>query len=369
MKVILTGGGTGGHIYPAIAIADKIKKMNSDAQVLFVGTEKGLESELVPKNGYDIKFITVSGFNRHNLLKNIKVVKEMFEGSAQAKEIVKEFKPDLVIGTGGYVCGPVVRIAAKMGIPCFIHEQNAFAGLTNKMLEKYVKKVFLGFEEASKYFKQKDKLVFTGNPVRNGFFDLNRQEIKDKLGLRQDEFTVLCFGGSRGASKINDVMLEVANALAGVEDIRLFFVTGSTHYDAIRTEAASKGIAKHTNIEFKRYIDDMPIFLGASDLVICRSGALTVAELMVAGRTAVLIPSPNVTGNHQYYNAKAITDAGGAKLIIEKELTADRILDIISKLKTNLQLRNEMELASSKAGKNSAVDEIYKCIMEYIEEH
>ncbi len=366
MKVILTGGGTGGHIYPAIAIAEKIKKEDENAEILFIGTAQGLESELVPQNGYNIEFITVSGFNRKNLLKNIAVIGKALKGSGEAKKIIKEFNPDCVIGTGGYVCGPVVRVAAKLGIPCFVHEQNAFAGLTNKLLEKYVKKVFLGFSEAAVHFNHEEKILYTGNPVRAGFFKLNRQECKEKLEIPEEQFTVLCFGGSRGANKINDVMMEVSENLGGLSDIKLIFVTGKMYYKEICEIAREKGIDKNANIEFKKYIDDMPLYLGAADLVISRAGALTVAELMVCARASILIPSPNVAANHQYYNAVAVAEAGAAEIIVEKELSADKIISTISKIKNDESIRIDMENAARSIGKKDAVDEIYAQIVNFL---
>ena len=364
MKVILTGGGTGGHIYPAIAIADMIKKEDENAQILFIGTEQGLESELVPQNGYDIKFITVSGFNRHNLLKNISVIGKAIKVSNEAKKIITDFQPDFVMGTGGYVCGPVVRTAAKLGIPCFIHEQNAVAGLTNKLLEKYVRNIFIGFGEAEKCFSRKEKLIFTGNPVRSGFFDLNRQECKKKLGISEKQFVVLCFGGSRGANKINDVMLEVAENFSGLLDVKLIFVTGKIYYNEICDIAKQKGIDQNDSVEFKKYIDDMPLYLGASDLVISRAGALTVAELMVCNRASILIPSPNVTANHQYYNAKAAEDVGAARIIVEKDLTSENIIKTVSELKNDEILRTDMEAACRLVGKKDAVRQIYNHIID-----
>ncbi|MGP1569546.1 MAG: undecaprenyldiphospho-muramoylpentapeptide beta-N-acetylglucosaminyltransferase [Eubacteriales bacterium] len=364
MKVILTGGGTGGHIYPAIAIADKIKSVDESAEILFIGTEQGLERELVPQNGYDIKFITVSGFNRKNLLKNVSVIGKAIKGSAEAKKILREFGADVVIGTGGYVCGPVVRTAAKMGILCFIHEQNAFAGITNKLLEKYAKKIFLGFHEAESCFKKKEKLVFTGNPVRAGFFDLDREKCKKKLGIADQKFVILCFGGSRGANKINDVMLQVAENFSGLTDVKLIFVTGKMYYSRIKELADQKLIDENESVEFKKYIDDMPLYLGAADLVISRSGALTVAELMVCNRASILIPSPNVTANHQYYNAKAVQDVGAARIVEEKNLTAENLISVISEIKNNEELRIDMENACRLVSKKDAVEQIYNNLME-----
>ncbi len=360
MKVIMTGGGTGGHIYPAIAIADKIKKENPDAEILFVGTERGLEKTLVPQNGYPIRFIKVRGFDRKNLLKNFQTVKEFAEGSHMAKKIIQEFQPDFVIGTGGYVCGPVVRMASKLGIKTYIHEQNAFPGMTNKLLEKYVEKVFISFPEAKKYFKNQEKMVLSGNPVRENFFHGSRSEARKKLGIPEDRFMVLASGGSRGALRINESMIDVADFLAGQDEVELYMATGSVFY-----EQAKAALAKHeamSNIHLMEYIKNMDDYLKAADVVIGRSGALTVSEITVCGRASILVPSPNVTGNHQYFNAKAVADKGGAILIEEKDLTDEILLENIMKLKKNRALLAEMEEAAKKAAPGRACDIIYEGI-------
>lgn len=362
MKVIMTGGGTGGHIYPAVAIADKIKEKQPEAEILFVGTKKGLEKDLVPRSGYPIKFITVSGFNRKKLLKNVKVVRELLKGSGEARKIIKDFKPDVVIGTGGYVCGPVVRAAHKLGVKTFIHEQNAFPGVTNKLLEKYVENVFISFDEAGKYFKNKDKLIVSGNPVRKAFYEAEPAEARKKIGEKEENFIVLCFGGSRGAGKINEVMLDVAESLNGVKDISLYFATGSAYYDEIMEELEERGFENKGNIHLKKYIDNMQDYLGAADLVISRSGALTVSEITVCGKASVLIPSPNVTGNHQYHNAKAVADKGGAILLEEKELSAEKLMDIIADLKSDSGRIKKMEEASRAAAPVNATGIIYDAL-------
>ncbi|WP_312353218.1 undecaprenyldiphospho-muramoylpentapeptide beta-N-acetylglucosaminyltransferase [Aminipila sp.] len=360
MKVIMTGGGTGGHIYPAIAIAEKIKEKRPEAEILFVGTKKGLEKDLVPQNGYPIKFITVSGFNRRNILKNFKVVKDLVKGSKEAKKIIKDFQPDVVIGTGGYVCGPVVRAAHKLGIKTFIHEQNAFPGMTNKMLEKYVENVFISFADAEKYFKNKDKLILSGNPVRRSFFEAEKNDSRRILNIPEDQFVILCFGGSRGAGKINDVMINVAESLNGVKNISLYFVTGAAYYDSILKNMEDNGFKNGGNIHIKKYISNMQDYISAADLIISRSGALTVSEITVCGKASILIPSPNVTGNHQYFNAKAVADKGGATIVEEKDLSSESLLKIISHFKANPQKLKDMELASVKAAPSDATKIIYE---------
>lgn len=360
MKVIMTGGGTGGHIYPAVAIADRIRRSHPEAEILFVGTEHGMEKELIPKSGYPIRFITVSGFHRRQIWKNVQTAKDLLKGMAQAKAILKEFQPDLVVGTGGYVCGPVVRAADRMGIPCYIHEQNAFPGVTNKMLERHVQEVFVSFEEAGTYFKHKDKLTVVGNPIRRSFLAVDAAECRRRLGISKSEFTVLCFGGSLGAGKINEVMMEALHTFNGVKDLRLFFVTGKRYFAQICKSVEDAGIVLADNMQLLAYIDNMNDYLNACDVVISRSGALTISEITACGKAAILIPSPNVTGNHQYYNAKVVADRGGAILMEEKELTADRLVEAVLKMKSDSRLLERMSGASASLGRTDSADVIYQ---------
>ena len=346
MKVIMTGGGTGGHIYPAIAIADEIKSRHPDAEIIFVGTERGMEKDIVPKAGYPIKFITVSGLNRKNPIKLIKTLKDLNHGLHEAKQIIKEFKPDLVIGTGGYVCGPVMKTAAGMGIKTYIHEQNAFPGLTNKLLSRGAERVFVAFDDAKKYFKTKKEPVTVGNPVRHAFTEVDRQAARESLGVKEDEFMVLSFGGSLGAQRINDEMTVAAERMRDRAGLRIFFVTGKRYYSSIM-ENADKTNARVTYLQ---YIDDMPKYLNACDLAITRSGALTVSEITACGRASVMIPSPYVTNNHQYYNAKVVADRGGAILIEEKDLTNGEVADEIEQLMNDRQILEKMEKASAALG-------------------
>ncbi|MBQ6686601.1 MAG: undecaprenyldiphospho-muramoylpentapeptide beta-N-acetylglucosaminyltransferase [Firmicutes bacterium] len=360
MKVIMTGGGTGGHIYPAIAIADTIRREHPDAEILFVGTQRGMEKDLVPKNGYPIRFITVSGFHRKQIWKNVGTARDLMKGLREAKKILKDFRPDVVIGTGGYVCGPVVRTAHKLGIPCYVHEQNAFPGMTNKMLEQHVEKVFLSFEEAGKYFKQPEKHVVVGNPIRSSFFMGDSEHYREKLGIAEGEFAVLCFGGSLGAEKINNVMMDAIHTFNGVKGLKLFFGTGKRYYDDICKALESSGITLEDNIKVMPYIDHMNEYLNACDVVISRAGALTISEITACGKASILIPSPNVTGNHQYHNAKVVADRGGAILIEEKDLTSDEVMKAILYLKNDPTALKKMSLASAEAGCTDSADRIYQ---------
>jgi UDP-N-acetylglucosamine--N-acetylmuramyl-(pentapeptide) pyrophosphoryl-undecaprenol N-acetylglucosamine transferase len=359
MKVIITGGGTGGHIYPAVAIADKIRRKHPEAEILFVGTEKGMEKDLVPKSGYAIRFITVSGFHRKRLWKNIKTAADLLKGNRQAAKIIKEFGPDLVIGTGGYVCGPVVRTAHKMGIRTFIHEQNAIPGVTNKLLEKHADKVFVSFPESKKYFKDQSKLVVTGNPIRKSFQLCSSGRSRENLKIKDGEFVLLCFGGSLGSEKINSTMIRVAEAVGGMPGVRLYFITGRNYYGKVMEALAERGISPGGNIMILEYADNMHEYLSAADLVISRAGAITVSEITACGKASILVPSPNVTGNHQYFNAKVVADKGGAILIEEKDLTDEKLLGTILRLKNNREVINSMSKASAGTGRLDAADMIY----------
>ena len=355
MKVIMTGGGTGGHIYPAIAIADEIRNRFSDAQILFVGAERGLEKKLVPENGYNIELITVQGFNRKKPLKNIKVLKELNKGNKKSKEILEWFKPDVVIGTGGYASAPVVKTAQKIGIPTYIHEQNAFPGITNKMLEKKVEKVFLGFEDGSKYFKHPEKHIVSGNPVRENFFNIDKNRARKELGFKNKDFVLLAFGGSQGAGRINKAMLNVIETFNGTKNFKICLATGKFYYDAILNELNDMGIKLESNVSVMEYISDMNKYLAASELVISRSGAITVAEVTVCGKPAIFIPSPVVTGNHQYFNAKAVAEKGGAMVVEEKDLTNKDLISTILTMKNNSEILDDMSKKSLMcAPKNAA---------------
>ena len=366
MRVIMTGGGTGGHIYPAIAIADEIKKRYPDAEILFVGAERGLEKTLVPKRGYEIRLITVEGFDRKNLLRNVGVIRKLMKGRAEASKIIKTFKPDFVVGTGGYASAPTVKSAQKAKIPTFVHEQNAYPGVTNKLLEKDVRYVFLGFERAAEYFKDQSKIVVAGNPVRDEFRNKDRAEARKALGFSEESFVVLAFGGSQGAGRINKAMVSAIKKLSGRDDINIVLGAGSYYYKAIKESFIEEGFEPGDNIRIIEYIDDMAAYLAAADLVVSRSGALTVAETTVSGRPAIFIPSPMVTGNHQYYNALAVAESGGAIIIEEKNLDDDKLTDEILRLKDDPETLSRMAEASRGCGPDRATEIICDKILEEI---
>jgi UDP-N-acetylglucosamine--N-acetylmuramyl-(pentapeptide) pyrophosphoryl-undecaprenol N-acetylglucosamine transferase len=362
MKVMITGGGTGGHIYPAIAIADKIRQEDPTGEILFVGTERGKESELVPQCGYPIEFIHVSGFSRKNMLRNVKVVWEYAVALREAGKIIDRFRPELVIGTGGYVSAPLIRAAAKRGIRTFIQEQNAIPGLTNRLLEKDVEKVFLGFKEASSGFKYPQKHVFSGNPVRSAFYTADKSTARTLLNIDPDAFVILAFGGSQGAGRINKAMIDVVNRYNGVPGVVVIFVPGKYYYLPVMTELLEQKIHLQDNITILEYINDMEHYLPAADLVISRSGALTVSEISVCGKPAILIPSPIVTGDHQLFNANVLGNQGGAVVIEEKNLTDAGLLAEIERLISDRPLLEQMSKNSRQAATKDATEIIWETI-------
>jgi UDP-N-acetylglucosamine--N-acetylmuramyl-(pentapeptide) pyrophosphoryl-undecaprenol N-acetylglucosamine transferase len=272
---------------------------------------------------------------------------------------MRRFRPDVVIGTGGFVCVPVMYAGHKYGARCYLHEQNAFPGVANKTLEKFAGKVFLGFPEASHYFHHPEKHVVTGNPVRRGFYEADGTISRAGLNIPQDDFVIFSFGGSQGAEKINEVAFDLMEAVNGHEGITFIFGTGSQYYEEILEQAQNRGIEIKPNIRIMSYIDNMPDYLSAADLVISRAGALSVAETTVCGKAAVLIPSPNVTGNHQYFNAKSVADRGGCVLIEEKDLTGEGLIREVMELRNHREKLEQMSRASKACAPADACEMIY----------
>ena len=359
VKVILSGGGTGGHIYPALTIADQIKKLCPDADISFVGTQQGLEKDIIPRYGYPLKFIEVAGFKRSLSLDTLRSVGKLFEGLYDAWQIIKKEKPDLVIGTGGYVCGPIVFMAAMHGIPCCIQEQNAMPGVTNKILSRYVRKVFLGYKEAGKYFPGKAELVYTGNPIRTEILQHERLAAIKELGLDPEKKTILVSGGSRGARSINTAMLEAELALSGRQEVQVLHATGDVNYEKYMQEITKRG-GVGENIIIKPYLHNMPVALAAADLAVFRAGAIGLAELMAKGVPSVLVPYPYATANHQEFNARAVEAKGAARVILDKELNGERILEAIEHLLVHAKELEKMQAAAKSLGKPQAAENIAK---------
>lgn len=352
MRAILAAGGTAGHINPAIAIASEIKKHGGD--VLFIGNENGMEKELVPKAGFDIKCIKAAGFQRKLTLKNIKTMYLAAEGLIKTKKIIKEYDPDIVIGCGGYVSGPALYSAASLKIPTLIHEQNAFPGLTNKILSKVVDTICISFGGSEKYFKTTKNIVFTGNPVRENILSVSYEDAREKLNINKT--CVLVFGGSLGAKKINDVMTEyIKNA---DKNVHIIWGTGKRYYDDIMNTLNNDELSD--NIEILPYIYDMDTAMSASDIVVSRAGAITLSEICAKGKAAVLIPSPYVANNHQEYNARALEKEGAAIIITEGEITADKLGKTIKELVSDKTKLDNMKCCALKMSTADATKIIYE---------
>ena len=323
-KIIFAAGGTGGHINPALAVAGEVRRQYPDSQILFIGTPDRMEATLVPAAGFDFATIQISGFNRslkwEDVKHNLNTASHLLSSAVQAKKIVKQFAPDVVIGFGGYVSGPVVRAAAKLGIPTAIHEQNAFPGVTNKTLAKMVDAVMLTAEQAKDHLQPKHEVIVTGLPIRGELLKADRDVCRAELGLR-DEPMILSMGGSLGAKAINEAMLEVIANRWQKKNCVFMHATGKGYPD-FSDRLAEKGVdVNDRHVIIREYIDDMERCLPAADLVICRAGASSLSEFQALGKPSILIPYPFAAEDHQYHNAKALQDNGAAILIRESDLT------------------------------------------------
>ena len=335
-RVLLAGGGTAGHVNPALAIAEIIKDKYPDTQFCFAGNPDKIEAELVKKAGYRFEPVRIEGFQRHinpaNIKRNFKAVGYLMKSGRTCKKIIRDFKPDLVVGTGGYVSGPVVRAAAKMGIKTAVHEQNAFAGVTNKLLAKHVDLVMLSVKEAKKYFDKAKQVVVTGLPVRKAFSRMSKQEARKKLGFDDDTVCVLSTGGSLGSLTINRYVAKLLKYYQD-NDIKVDHIhsygTYADYKDYVKTlENDGVKVKDDPHRIVERYIN-MPVAMAACDLVITRCGACALTEIEAMGRPAVMIPSPMVAENHQYYNGLVLQNAGAGIVIEEKDLTEEGFIKTV----------------------------------------
>ncbi len=316
MRIVFSGGGTGGHVYPAIAIADAVRKIKPEAEILFIGANGKLEMEKVPQAGYKIEGLNISGFHRKFTLRNLSFPFKLLVSLWKARSILKRFKPDLAIGVGGYASGPTLEMASRMGVPCLIQEQNSFPGKTNRILAKKVQKICVAYDDMEKYFP-KEKLVKTGNPIRKIFFEkINVEQSRENYKLDQNKKTVLLFGGSLGAKSLNVAVAESFELLKLREDIQLIWQAGKLYYDTFRESET----ALLPNVKILPYLEKMEEAYGAADIVISRAGAITISELAAIGKAAILVPSPNVAEDHQTMNAKALSSVGAAILVEDKTI-------------------------------------------------
>ncbi|MEG1011720.1 MAG: undecaprenyldiphospho-muramoylpentapeptide beta-N-acetylglucosaminyltransferase [Ruthenibacterium sp.] len=361
MRVLIAAGGTAGHINPALAIAQTIREHQPDAEIFFAGRKNGMESALVKKAGYPFYNIEVSGIQRKltakNIARNAVAVHHLLWALPRAKAIIKEIKPDLVIGAGGYVSGPVLQVAARSGIKTAIHEQNAFPGVTNKILARHADVILAAMPDAVERLGAPAKTVVVGNPVRSEMFAQNRAAARAALGLRDGQIFLLSFGGSLGAQRLNEVVAELAVWELANRDFYHIHATGSIEKTDFAALAKEKGIDGDARFSIREYIDDMPALLAASDLVIARAGALTLAEISAVGRASVLVPSPNVAENHQYHNAMQLQKLGAAVVIEEKNLTGDGLIQTVDSL---TQSPAELLVMGTKAKALSQPDSLAK---------
>lgn len=367
MHILFAGGGTAGHINPALAIAGYIKEKEPDVKISYIGTARNLESRLVPAAGYDFYTIDVSGFQRRitpeNIIKNVKAVGLVLSASVKAKKLLKELKPDIVIGTGGYVSGPVLREAAKLGIKTAIHEQNAFPGITTKALAPNVDRVMLAMPEAEKYIKSKNQTITVGNPVRVELTSVTREEARKKLMLDSRPL-ILSFGGSLGALPINNAVCDLISSHNNTGKYYHIHATGKAGYNYTKNLLEEKCGKLADEITLREYIDDMNICMAAADLVICRAGAITLSELCVCSKPSILIPSPYVAENHQYHNAMTLVNKGAASIIEEKDLSGEVLTETVDKILNDKKALDEMRRNAELCSIKDSNARIYAVIKE-----
>ena len=360
MRIIMSGGGTGGHIYPAITILKAIQQQVKDCEVLFIGTEHGLEADIIPKEGFAFQTIEVRGFERRLSMKNVHTITKTVGSVWKSRRIIRKFKPDIVIGTGGYVCGPVLLAASLLKVPTMIQEQNVIPGITNKILSRFVNKIAVGYEEASTFFADQNKVFVSGNPIRQEVMTATREEGILALGLDPDKRTILISGGSRGARSINRAMIEVHRHFAGRKDIQLLHVTGQSEYNDIvgNLKQSCIDITKAGNIIIKPYLYNMPQALAVADIAVFRAGAIGLAELTARGIASILVPYPFAAENHQEFNARVMEKQGAAEVIRDAELNGARLIEVINELVNNPERLAAMAVASKKIGHPEAAHSI-----------
>lgn len=365
LRFVVTGGGTGGHIYPALAIAQGLRRAFPEAEVVYVGTAKGLEADIVPRTGLPFRTISAAGLKRCLTSRNLLSLVLTLKGTVEAVRLLRALKPVVVVGTGGYVSGPVLLAAYLCRIPFLVHEQNAFPGLTNRLFARLAACVALTFPEASRYLPRGAKVRVTGLPVREEIRQADRAVARARLGVG-NATVLLSFGGSRGAERLNQAVAGLIPALGGREGVRLFHATGTAGYAKFQELLRAQGIdvAAWGNITVAPYFYHMADYLAAADLVICRAGASTIAELTCLGLPAILIPYPYAAANHQDFNARALAAKGAAVVIRDAELTSERLLREVENLLGSPGKLQEMAVKSGSLGKPDALEEIIACIRE-----
>lgn len=358
MKVVISAGGTGGHIYPALAIIDKIKQMEPDSKFLYIGTHDRMEKDIIPKHNIPFESIEMYGFYRKHLLKNFKTIKTFFQSYKKCKKLIKKFNPDVVIGVGGYVTGPVIYTAHKLGYKTFIHEQNTIPGKCNKFLSGFVNKIGVSFKSSIKYFPEY-KTVFTGNPRSESVLDYDPINKKD-LNLSPNKKLVTFVMGSLGATKVNEILVKTMNKFE-YKNYEVLFITGENDYKTISNNNFPK------NVKVVPYIEGLPSVMKKTDLIVTRAGATTLSEIIALGLPSIIIPSPYVPDNHQYKNAIDLVDNNAALMIEEKDLNSDILVAKIDEVMNNESLANNLKFNIGKFHIENSSTEIYEILKDLID--
>jgi UDP-N-acetylglucosamine--N-acetylmuramyl-(pentapeptide) pyrophosphoryl-undecaprenol N-acetylglucosamine transferase len=362
MRVLISGGGTGGHVFPAIAIADAVRSIQPDAEILFVGALGKLEMHKVPAAGYDIIGLPIRGFQRKWSMQNIKLIFNLCKSLWMSFGIIRNFNPQVVVGVGGYASGPVLRVASWKNKPILIQEQNSYPGITNRIMSKAAKIICVAFEGLEKYF-DKNKIAFTGNPVRKDLVnEVNTTAARNHFGLDPSKITVGIFGGSLGARSINDGIVHLKDKIKDA-NVQWLWQTGSLYYD----ELSKHELANTSNVKMLPFIDRMDYAYAACDIVVARAGALTLAELCVQAKPSILVPSPNVAEDHQRKNAEALVMKGAAKMILDAAMKTE-LWNEIMKLINDDSARNQMKLELKKMAKPNAANDIANEILKLVKE-
>lgn len=368
-RIIISGGGTGGHIFPALSIADAIKAKHPDAKILFVGADNRMEMQRVPDAGYEIVGLPIAGFDRKNLLKNIKVLWKIFKSQRMAKKIIKQFAPQAAVGVGGYASGPTLKMAASMGIPTLIQEQNSYAGVTNKILSKSARMICVAYDGMERFFP-KEKIILTGNPVRKNLLEMrgDRKEAMEKMGLDEKKKCVLIVGGSLGARSINEGIIANIEKIRANSDIQFIWQTGKLYFEEMKKRADELG--KPANLTVTDFVSDMASALSAADVVVSRAGAGSISEFALLGKAVILVPSPNVSEDHQTKNAMALVDKDAAIYVadanVKEELIEKTIETVNDRMKIALLEANILKMGKPNAASEIA-DEVLKLADTYIE--
>lgn len=370
MRAVIAAAGTGGHINPGIAIANKIKEKEPNSKIIFIGTDRGLENDLVPRSGYLLKQINAFGIERKISLNNLKKLYKTYKSIGEAKKILNEFKPDVVIGMGGYICVPTVIAAKKLHIPVVLHESNAFPGVAVRLFKKKADKILVGFGDAKNKLDNRENVIITGNPIKIkklNLSEIEKSNIKKQLGISDEKPVVLVFGGSQGAQSINRSFMEIIVNKKN-KTYQIIWAAGPNQYEDIKNKLkeVNMDINNIENVKIVPYIYNMEEVMNTCDLVVCRSGAMTITEVSVVGKPAIFIPFPYATENHQEYNARVLEKIDAAKIILNKDLNSEILQNTIKELVNDKKVLEKMGKNATKIAMQNVEDKIYDEIKKLV---